>query len=192
MLAKTGIEVHLMHEFMPPGPFLEFQQRTCPIHFFRSKTRVLGCFTQFRCRTGQITKMGYWLHTRLSHYSETFNQAIHTMSFVKRAIAKTSVGCIQGTSLCLRNCFLLFFATNTPNPLLQVQNSCFGQFPPPKLFVVFQQRYQFSQRVGYVDEMARNTSFRCKVRGAKPSGRFRAPKWCENTQNMSFGPKRVH
>ena len=40
--------------------------------------------------------------------------------------------------------------------------------------------------------MARNTSFRCKVRGAKPSRCFRAPKWCENTQNMSFGPKRVH
>ena len=108
MLAKTGIEVHLMHEFMPPGPFLEFQQPTCPIHFFRSKTHVLCGFTQFRCRTGQITKTGYWLHTRLSHYSETFNQAIHTMSFVKRAIAKTSVGCIQGTSLCLRNRFLFF------------------------------------------------------------------------------------
>ena len=108
MLAKTGIEVHLMHEFMPPGPFLEFQQPTCPIHFFRSKTHVLCGFTQFRCRTGQITKTGYCLHTRLSHYSETFNQAIHTMSFVKRAIAKTSVGCIQGTSLCLRNYFLFF------------------------------------------------------------------------------------
>jgi len=24
MLAKTGIEVHLMHEFMPPEPFLVF------------------------------------------------------------------------------------------------------------------------------------------------------------------------
>jgi len=24
MLANTGIEVHLMHEFMPPRPFLEF------------------------------------------------------------------------------------------------------------------------------------------------------------------------
>ena len=26
----------------------------------------------------------------------------------------------------------------------------------------------------------------------KPNGRCRAPKWCENTQNMSFGPKGVH
>ena len=103
MLAKTGIEVHLMHEFMPPEPFLVFWQRTCSIHYFMSKTRVSGGFTQFRCRTGQITKTGYWLHTRLSHYSETFNKAIHTMSFVKRAIAKTSVGCIQGMWLHTRN-----------------------------------------------------------------------------------------
>ena len=109
MLAKTGIEVHLMHEFMPAGPFLEFQQRTCPIHFFRSKTHVLGGFVQFHCRTRQITKTGYWLHIRLSHYSETFNQGIHTMSFVKREIVKTSVGCIQGTGLCLRNRFLFFY-----------------------------------------------------------------------------------
>jgi len=38
-------------------------------------------------------------------------------------------------------------------------------------------------------ETTRNMSFRRKVCGAKLSGRFRAPKWCENTQNMSFGPK---
>ena len=41
-------------------------------------------------------------------------------------------------------------------------------------------------------ETSKNTSFRCKVCGAKPCEHFRAPKWCENTQNMSFGPKRVH
>ena len=128
MLAKTSIEVHLMHEFIPPGPFLEFQQRTCPIHFFRSKTHVLGCFTQFRCRTGQITKTGYCLHTRLSHYSETFNQAIHTMSFVKRAIAKTSVGCIQGTSLCLRNCFLFFLQRTRPIHYCRSKTHVSGSF----------------------------------------------------------------
>ena len=41
-------------------------------------------------------------------------------------------------------------------------------------------------------ETTRNTSFRCKVCGAKPNGHCRAPKRCENTQNMSFGPKGVH
>ena len=38
-------------------------------------------------------------------------------------------------------------------------------------------------------ETTRNTSFRGKVCGAKPKGRCRAPKWCENTQTVSFGPK---
>ena len=37
MLAKTGIEVHLMHEFMPPKPFLVLLQQTCPIHYFSLK-----------------------------------------------------------------------------------------------------------------------------------------------------------
>ena len=31
------------------------------------------------------------------------------MSFVKREIVKTSVGCIQDTGLCLRNRFLFFY-----------------------------------------------------------------------------------
>ena len=44
MLSKTGIEVHLMHEFMPPEPFLVLGQRTCPIDYFRSKTHVFGWF----------------------------------------------------------------------------------------------------------------------------------------------------
>ena len=41
-------------------------------------------------------------------------------------------------------------------------------------------------------ETIQNTNFRCKVCGAKPDERCRAPKWCENTQKMSFGSKGVH
>ena len=91
MLAKTGIKVDLMHKFMPPGPFLVFWQQTCLIHYFRSKTNILGGLAPFYCCTGQIVKTGYRLHTRHSHYSKTFNKGIHTMSFVKRQIAKTSI-----------------------------------------------------------------------------------------------------
>ena len=89
---------------------------------------VLGGFTQFRYRTGQIAKMGYWLHTRLSHYSETFNQGIHTMCFVKREIAKTSVGCIQGMSLCLRNCFLFFLQRTCPIHYFRSKTHVSGSF----------------------------------------------------------------
>jgi hypothetical protein len=50
--------VHTKHEFLPPEPFLRFSQRTCSIHYFRSKTHVWGGFTQFRCRTSPISKTG--------------------------------------------------------------------------------------------------------------------------------------
>ena len=39
-VAKTGIEAHLMHEFVPLEPFR-------PIHYFRSKIHVLDGFPPF-------------------------------------------------------------------------------------------------------------------------------------------------
>ena len=36
-VAKTGIEGHLTHEFMPLEPFLVLSHRTCPIHYFSLK-----------------------------------------------------------------------------------------------------------------------------------------------------------
>ena len=62
MLAKTGIEVHLMHEFLPPELFLVFQQRTCPIHYFRSKTHVFEGFAPFRRRTRPIAETRIGMH----------------------------------------------------------------------------------------------------------------------------------
>jgi hypothetical protein len=80
---------------LPPEPFLRFSQRTCPIHYFRSKTHVLGGFAQFRCRTSPIPKTG--------------------------------VGCIKARVFATGT-ISSFFATNMPNPLLKVQNSCLGWF----------------------------------------------------------------
>ena len=45
-----------MHEFMPPEPFLVFQQRTCPLHYFRSKTHVFEGFTPFRRCTRPVAE----------------------------------------------------------------------------------------------------------------------------------------
>ena len=56
-VAETGIEVHLMHEFMPLEPFLVSLQQTCPFHFFWSKTHVLDGFAPFCCRTWPIAKI---------------------------------------------------------------------------------------------------------------------------------------
>jgi hypothetical protein len=36
--------VHTKHEFLPPEPLLRFSERTCPIHYFRSKTYVWDGF----------------------------------------------------------------------------------------------------------------------------------------------------
>jgi hypothetical protein len=88
--------VYTKNEFLPQEPFLRFSQRTCPIHYFRSKTHVWGGFAQFRCRTSHIPKTG----CRGAYKARVF--ATGTIS--------------------------LFFATNLPNPLLYVQNSCLGWF----------------------------------------------------------------
>jgi hypothetical protein len=61
---KRVVGVHTKHEFLPPEPFLHFLQRTCPIHYFRSKTHVRGGFAQFRCRTSPIPKTGVGVHTK--------------------------------------------------------------------------------------------------------------------------------
>jgi hypothetical protein len=63
---KTGVRVDTKHEFSPPEPSLLFSQRTCPIHYYRSKTPVWGGFVQFRCRTSLIPKTGVWVHTSTS------------------------------------------------------------------------------------------------------------------------------
>jgi hypothetical protein len=63
-IPKTGVGVHTKHEFLPPEPILRFSQRTCSIHYFRSKTNVWGGFAQFRCRTSPIPKTGVGVHTK--------------------------------------------------------------------------------------------------------------------------------
>ena len=62
ILSKIGIEVHLMHEFLPPELFLVFQQRTCPIHYFRSKTHVFEGFAPFRRRTRPVVVTSIGVH----------------------------------------------------------------------------------------------------------------------------------
>jgi hypothetical protein len=198
-ILKTVLGVHTKHEFLPPEPFLRFSQRTCPIHYFRSKTHVWGGFAQFHCRTSPIPKTGVGVHTKheflppepflrfsqrtcpIHYFSSKTNVWGGFPLFRCRTspILKTVVGCLQSTSFCHRNHFFVFcnehaqsttlgpklmfgvvsrnfvvarhpfrkrmsgaykaqvfatgtissfFATNMPNPLLSVQNSCLGWF----------------------------------------------------------------
>jgi hypothetical protein len=120
--------VHTKHEFLPPEPFRRFLQRTCPIHYFRSKTHVWGGFAQFRCRTSPIPKTGVGVHTKHEfsppepffrfsqrtcpiHY---FRSKTHVWGgFAKSRcrtspISKTGVGCKQSMSFLHRNKFFVF------------------------------------------------------------------------------------
>jgi RNA polymerase subunit RPABC4/transcription elongation factor Spt4 len=120
--------LHTKHEFLPTEPFLRFSQRTCPIHYFRSKTHVWGGFVQFRCRTSPIPKTGVGCHTKNEflppepflrflqrtcpiHYSRSKTHVWGGFAqFLCRTsrVPKTGVGCIQSTSFCHRNHFFVF------------------------------------------------------------------------------------
>jgi RNA polymerase subunit RPABC4/transcription elongation factor Spt4 len=126
--SKNGCRGAYKHEFSPPEPFLYFSQRTCPIHYFRSKTHVWRGFAQFRCHTSPITKTGVGVHTKHEfsltepflcflqrtcpiHY---FRSQTHVWGGLAQfrcrtsPISKTGVGCIQSTSFCHQNHFFVF------------------------------------------------------------------------------------
>ena len=63
-VAITCIEEHLMHEFMPLDSFLVFLQQTCPIHYFRTKSRVLDGFVTFCCGTRPAAKISIGVHLK--------------------------------------------------------------------------------------------------------------------------------
>jgi hypothetical protein len=127
-IPKTGIGLHSKHEFLPPEPFLRFSQRTCPIHYFRSKTHVWGGFAQFRCRTSPIPKKGircikheflppepflrFSQRTCRIHYfrSKTHVWGGFAQFFVaaRHPFQKRVSGCIQSMSFCHRNHFFVF------------------------------------------------------------------------------------
>jgi hypothetical protein len=136
-IPKTGVVVHTKHEFLPPQPFLRFSQRTCTIHYFRSKTNVWGGFVQFRCRTSPIPKTGVEVHTkhefsqlepflrfRNEHAQSTtlgpkFMFGVVSRNFVvgRHPFPKRVSGCIQSTTFATGT-NSSFFVTNMPNPLL--------------------------------------------------------------------------
>jgi hypothetical protein len=120
--------VHKKHEFSPPEPFLRFSQRTCPIHYFRSKTHFWGCFTLYRCRTSPIPKTGVWVHTKheflppepfrrflqrtcpIHYFRSKTHVWVVSRNFVaaRHSFRKWVSGCIQSTSFRHRNHLFVF------------------------------------------------------------------------------------
>ena len=56
-----------MHHFVLPKLRLVFSQRTCPIHFFRPKTKFLGGFARFHCREVPVVRSGFGVH-KMHHF----------------------------------------------------------------------------------------------------------------------------
>jgi hypothetical protein len=121
-IPKTGVRVDTKHEFSPPEPFLRFSQRTCPIHYFRSKTHVLGGFVQFRCRTSPIPKTGFRVHTSTSFCHRNHFFVLRNEHAQSNTLGpKLMFGVVSRNFVAARHPFRTIFsllATNMPNPLL--------------------------------------------------------------------------
>jgi hypothetical protein len=130
LIPKAGVAVHTKHEFLPPEPFLRFSQRTCPIHYFRSKTHVWGGFAQFRCRTSPIPKTGVGVHPRTS-----FCHRNHYFVFRNEYSQSTTLG---------QNTCLGWFRAISLSHVTHSENRCRGaykhEFLPPEPFLRFPQR----------------------------------------------------
>ena len=120
-----------MHEFMPLDPFLGFLHQTCPINYFRSKTYVLVGFTPFCCRTRPVAKISIRVHLKHEFVPPKpfLVQSQRTCSIHNFRSKNRYRGAFNARDYASRiiSCFI---AMNMPNPLLQVQNSCFGGFAP--------------------------------------------------------------
>jgi hypothetical protein len=127
---KTGVGVHTKHEFSPPEPFLCFSQRTCPIHYFRSKTHVWGGFAQFRWRTSPVPKMGVGVHT-----STSFCHRNHLFVFRNEHVQSTTLG-----PKLIFGVVSQFCCRTSPIPKTGVGSHTKHEFLPPEPFRRFLQR----------------------------------------------------
>jgi hypothetical protein len=115
---------------LPPEPFLLFSQRTCPIHYLRSKTQVWGGFTQFRCRTLPIPKTGVGVHKNTS-----FCHRNHFFIFRNEYAQSTTLGPKLKFGVVSRN----FVAAR--HPFRKRVSGCIKhEFLPPEPFLRFSQR----------------------------------------------------
>jgi hypothetical protein len=113
-----------------------FSQRTCPIHYFMSKTHVGGGFTQFRCSTSTIPKTGvgkqstsfchrnHFFVFRNEHAQSTtlgpklMFEVVSCNFVVGRLPFRKRVSGAYKARVFATETISSFFTTNMPNPLL--------------------------------------------------------------------------
>ena len=125
---RSGFGAHTMDHFMLPKLRLVFSQRTCPIDFFRPKTKFLSGFARFRSREVQVVRSGFGVH-KMHHFVLPKLRLVFPNEHAKSTslgpkqcfwvVSRDSVagrykllyrvlGCIKCTNLCFRSCVLFF------------------------------------------------------------------------------------
>jgi hypothetical protein len=137
-IPKTGVGVHTKHEFLPQKLFLRFSQRTCPNHYFRSKTHVCVVSGNFVAARHPFRKRVSGVHTkheflppepfiRISQRTcptTNFSSKTHVWGgFTKfrcrtSPIPKMGVGVHTNTSFRHRNHFFIFHNEHTQSTTL--------------------------------------------------------------------------
>ena len=141
-VVRSDFGVHKMHHFVLRKLRLVFSQRTCPIHFFRPKTKFLGGFARFCSRVVPVVRSGFGVH-KMHHFvlpmlCLVFSQRTYPIQFFRPKtkflggyarfrclevpVVRTGFGVHTMHHFTLPKLHLVFFATNLPNPLLEAQN----------------------------------------------------------------------
>ena len=85
-VAKSGPGMPFWHEFGPMKLFLSFLAKTHSIHYFRSKTHILGGFAPFGCRKCTVAKsdswMTFWHEFRPMKLFLRFSAKMHPIHYV--------------------------------------------------------------------------------------------------------------
>jgi hypothetical protein len=135
---ENGCQGAYKARVLPSEPFLHFSQRTCPIHYFSSKTHVWGGFAQFCCLTPPIPKTGVGVRTKhefchrnhffVFRYEQAqsttlgpklmFRVVSRNFVAVRHPFRKRVSGCIYRARVFAIGATSSFFATSMPNPLI--------------------------------------------------------------------------
>ena len=86
-VAKSGPRMPFGHEFGPMKLLTSFSAKSHPIHYFRSKTHVLGGFPPFGCRKCSVVKSGprmpFWHEFRPTNFFSRFSTKTHPIHYIR-------------------------------------------------------------------------------------------------------------
>jgi hypothetical protein len=143
-IPKIGIGC-IQTQFLPPEPFIRFSQRTCPVHYFRSKTHVRGGFAQFRCSTSPILKTGIGVHTNHEFLQpEPFLCCSQRTCPIHNLRSKTNVW----------GAFAQFRCRMSPIPKTGIRVHTKHEFMPAEPFLRFSQRTCQNSCLGWFREIS--------------------------------------